>query len=142
MRFVSWPIIAVMLWAGSAVAQDRVIISTSASNQVYAPGVYTDEFPTPKPVGINIMRSFLDRADFTDPATLVEWGILYSMDGGQTYQIWKMVGTMGGDLSRFGITTSGWGHPAPPEGALILNQTKVTGGPAKFGTVLQMWEAK
>jgi hypothetical protein len=137
---VSWTALA--LGVALTHAQDAAIITTSQSKAEYQPGTYEDELPTPKPVGVNMLRSVLDRADFLDPNTKVEWGVFYSMDGGATYKLWKLTGTNGGDLTRFGIFTSSWTHPAPPEGALMINKFIVTGGPVKAGTVLQMWEAR
>jgi hypothetical protein len=129
---------AVMIWVAFTHAQDKAIITTSASNAEYPPGSYEDT-PSPKPAGANMLRSVLDRKDLTDSKVKVSWQVWYSENGGE-YKLWSGASTFGGGTPNPPVST--FGTAAPPEGSLIQNKTTVTGGNAKFGTVLQMWEVR
>jgi hypothetical protein len=133
---------AVMISVALSHSQEAVIVTTSASHTTYPIGAFEDELPTPKPNGVNMLRGVIDRQDFLDPASRIEWSIWYSMNGGQSYRRWAAAATIGGDFTRFGIFASSFEVAAPPEGSLILNKTSITGAPATLGTVLQMWEAR
>lgn len=132
---VTW--IALVVFVAMAHGQDKAIITTSASNAEYQPGSFEDQ-PAPKPAAVNMMRSVLDRKDLTNPAVKVAWSVWYSENGGEFKQ-WSGASTFGG-ITPSKVST--FETAAPPEGSLIQTKTTVTGGTAKFGTVLQMWEVK
>jgi hypothetical protein len=129
---------ALFLAVALANAQDKAIITTSASNAEYPPGSYEDT-PSPKPAGVNMLRSVLDRKDLTDSKVKVAWQVWYSENGGEL-KLWSGASTFGGVIPNTPVST--FSTAAPPEGSLIQNKTTVTGGNAKFGTVLQMWEVR
>ena len=136
---------AALIAVAIANAQERTIITTALSSDNYSTGTYQDDVPLPKPTGVNMMRNVLDRTKLTDSTQRVNVETYYSMDGGQTYQLWSGFLTAGGIVkNKAGETVSAsWQvGAAPPEGALMLNKTTVSGAPANIGRTLQMWEVK
>jgi hypothetical protein len=133
--------IGALLLPGILYAQEAAVISTTMSNTEYPPGDYQEEIATRKPANANKMRSVLDRKDLMNPAVKVAWSVWYSLDEGKTFKQWAAASTFGGPVPN-GSTSSAFFTAAPPEGSLIINKMTVTGGTAKTGTVLQMWEVK
>lgn len=140
LEIITVAITAVMIATAVAHPQDKAIITTSVSNAEYQPGSYQDA-PTPKPAAANMLRSVLDKKELTNTAVKVSWSIWYSENGGE-FQQWAGASTVGGPPSPFSTGVAAFQTAAPPEGSLIQTKTTVTGAPAKFGTVLQMWEVK
>jgi hypothetical protein len=139
-------LLTVMLWPGILLGQDKAIITTTASAAVYEPdGDYDEKIAQRKPAGVNTLRGVLDRLEMTNPDARISWGVWYSMDEGQTWNIWAGAATRGGVIvtpNGQPARTSSFRTSAPPEGALILNRLSVTGGSEKFSAVLQLWEAR
>lgn len=138
-------VLAALISARIVLAQERTIITTALSSDNYSTGTYQDDVPMPKPIGVNMMRNVLDRTQLTSSSQIVNVETYYSMDGGKTYQLWSGFVTAGGIVkNKAGETVSAsWQLSAtPPEGALMLNKTTVSGAPANIGRTLQMWEVK
>jgi hypothetical protein len=128
-----------------ASAQDRTIITTGLSNNTYAEGSYSDDVATRKPAGVNMLRGVLDRTDLSDSKVKVAWQVWYSTDEGASFKQWAGASSFGGAIKNGAgevLTASSFSTAAPPEGSLIINKTTITGGPARTGTVLQMWEVR
>jgi hypothetical protein len=149
LELTAWGFIAgvtfMFLVVATTHAQDRTIITAGLTNDMHAEGVYTDEVATRKPAGVNQVRIVMDRKEHTDPNVRVTVALLYSLDEGKTFVQHASASTKGGVLRNAAgevLTASSVRVDAPPEGSLLATRTTITGGSARTGTVLQMWEVR
>jgi hypothetical protein len=138
-------IAGLLLLPAVALAQDRTIITAGLTNDMHAEGTYTDEVATRKPAGVNQVRIVMDRKEHTDPAVRITVALLYSLDEGKTFVQHAAASTKGGVIRNAAgevLTASSVRVDAPPEGSLLATRTTITGGSARTGTVIQMWEVR
>lgn len=79
---------------------DRVVISMRTLN----PGQHTFS-SAPIPVGATLLTLSIDRTQWTDPSTQIDFGIEVSQDNGVTWASWGRATASGGaGLERDGVT--------------------------------------